>query len=875
MTRDYCYKKSLEYFGGNELAADVFLKKYALKDGSEYIESTPEDMHVRLATEFARMLEKRGDKLFPGASTKTFKQVLHLFKDFRYIIPQGSIMAMLGNPYKVGSLSNCFVIGQPEDSYGGILHKDQELVQLMKRRGGVGLDISTLRPKDTRVNNAALTSTGAVSFCERYSNSTREVAQGGRRGALMLTIDIRHPDVLDFAVQKQDLSKVTGANISIMLRDDFLKAVEAKTEYVLRYPCDLKVIPEDINDLPLNHTRIDEESGSIFKRVDAVKLWESIIKCARETAEPGLIFLDRQWDYSPDGVYQEYRGVTTNPCSEIFMQMYDACRLICLNLFSFVNDPFTRKAKIDFDKLYLYSYAQQVLADCLVDLEVEHINRILEKIGRDPEDDDIKRAEFDLWLKISRVCQAGRRTGCGFTGLGDALAALNLKYDSPKALAMVERMMKIKMKGELNASIDLARKHGTFEGCETGNRDTHEYKKVGSRKHQRFEPQNPFYAMLLEEFPEEVKRMRKYGRRNVSWSTVAPTGSVSLLTQTTSGLEPLFLPFYMRRKKVNPGDDAVRVDFVDKTGDAWQEYPVLHSKFESWYNSTKGLVGEKQRDANLCESLKENEQDLKIMSGEELDCVFKMSPWHDSTANDIDWVRRVEMQSVIQKYTSHSISSTINLPNDVSLESVEQIYFEAWKKGLKGITVYRDGSRTGVLVSNTPSEIPEFVHTHAPKRDKKLECDVYHTTAKGVRWTVVVGLLLEKPYEVFAIPGEVGMAKEKGTLEKVKKGVYKLEQEKGGTMNDLTAHMSEEEEALTRMISTALRHGAEINFVVEQLNKTRGGLTSFAKGISRVLKIYIPDGTKSTATCSECGSENVIFEEGCQRCLDCGSSKCG
>lgn len=543
------FEECLKYFNGDELAANVFISKYALKEGDKYLEKTPDDMHKRLAKEFARIeygykfdevesdsktyqsLSDFGKQLFDRRNNQSefqiFDDIYDLFEGFRYIVPQGSVMSMLGSN-KIGSLSNCFVVGQPKDSYGGILQKDEQLAQLMKRRGGVGIDISTLRPSGTKVSNAAQTSTGAVSFMERYSNTTREVAQGGRRGALMISIDVRHPDVLEFVKIKQDLSKVTGANISVHLRDDFMKAVQNDDDYILRFPCnddmwvraeseavivDYKLLPMD-----LEYNKIKEiRNGVYVKKIRAKELWEEIVKAAHKSAEPGLMFLDRHHAYSPDGVYPQYKGITTNPCGEIFMQEYDACRLMALNLFSFVENPFTPEAKLDFGLLYKMAYEQQRLADDLVDLELEHIDRILSKIEKDPEDSEVKENEYMLWIKIREVCKSGRRTGCGFTALGDTIAALGLNYDEDKAKLVIEVIMRTKMKAELDASIDLAILRGSFKGCDPE-------MEFGVDKSN---PSNQFYKMLLSEFPEQADRMYKYNRRNVSFSTVAPTGTVN------------------------------------------------------------------------------------------------------------------------------------------------------------------------------------------------------------------------------------------------------------------------------------------------------------------------------------------------------------
>lgn len=1230
--------KLLKYFNGDELAASVWKQKYAIEG-----EETPDDMHRRMAKEFARVQDYSIDNVkwnnlsYYGRHREhlTEERIYNLFKNFKYIVPQGSVMAILGSN-KIGSLSNCFVVGQPYDSYGGIFQKDQELAQLMKRRGGVGGDISTLRPALTPVTNAAGTSSGAVLFMERFSNTTREVAQDGRRGALMLSIDVRHPDVKGFATIKQDLTKVTGANISVQLRDDFMQAVISDSDYILRWPCNTdigyfeKTYLEDIQ-VDIQHSYYldpydklvfhkNPDTGKVFytKRIKARELWNTIIECAHATAEPGLMFLDKHWDYSPDTVYPEYKGITSNPslrgdtlvktdlgliaiqdlankqgmtivkniknewqvgkvfmsgkdkelykitftngyevyctpehkwpilnsqkkifngstnavikkrtdelmfghpklggdripvpfnpdyegnvsctlkeedgfiagyylgdghlsytsdgkpqygfivsekeindcgtkvldyinskkngsrlsnwnqdhdskaysttcsdayfvelmqsltliqdkscgipknvwtagvtyikgfidglfssdgnvwdnkdlvhsritlttsrqqiakdvqkllnvfgiisniqyqktkegferwnlvisglqvrkfaliftltsaykqeklnnilnfkntykdnreylvvknvestglkedvyditvyddthtfqgefgvtgnCGEIFMGKYDACRLLALNLYSFAKFPFESGAYFDFEEFYKVAYEQQYLADVLVDLEIERVDAIIKKIESDPEPPEVKQIELDLWLNIKHIAQSSRRTGSGFTALGDTLAALGLKYDSDEALSLVEKIMETKFRAELDCTIDLAVLKGPFKGWSNNN------------EYYGFEPQNSFYKFLKENYPEQQERMFKFGRRNVSWSTVAPTGSVSILTQTTSGLEPLFSWGYMRRKKVNPGDKTSRIDFVDQNGDSWMEYPVLHPKFKDWllfnYEGTDDIAEE--------------------FSREKLENEFKNSPWYKSTANDIDWTKRVEIQSIIQRYTTHSISTTLNLPNDVSLEEVSKIYMDSWKLNLKGQTIYRDGCRSGVLVNLDSKPAPVFEQHDAPKRPKVLHGDGYIVKYKGSEFLVIIGLFDGKPYEVFAFNNEWNVDIEFACdIIKVKKGKYDLRIRDEVYIENFTNSMTENEEVLSRMISTSLRHGADIKFIVEQLQKTEGELNSFSKVISRTLKRYIPDGEQSTLKCTECGEGNLIFQEGCLMCQSCGNSKCG
>lgn len=865
--------RALNYFKGDELAANVWSTKYAYKG-----ELSPDEMHMRMAEEFAKIeeqyiLDSRNwinndqiealsnygqDTLLLNEEELPRHQVLTylvnkyygLFQSFKYIIPQGSVMASLGTDI-LASLSNCFVIASAENSYGGIFKTDEEQVQLMKRRGGVGHDISNLQPANTPVNNAAKTSTGAVSFMHRFSNSTREVAQNGRRGALMLSMDVKHPDILDFIKMKRDRTSVTGANISVKLHDGFMEAVEDDTDFILRFPIDLDITDKhsggNYNEL------IEEEDIGFLKKIKAKELWNEIVYSAKNHAEPGILFWDRVIDYSPDGVYPSYSSICTNPCGEIPMQAYDACRLLALNLYSFVEEPFTKDAWFNYEKLYEKSYEMQKLLDNLVDLEVEHIDRIIHKVLLDPEDNSTRFTELHVWRKIRETALASRRTGGGFTALGDTLAALGMTYGSNESLSIIEKIMYHKMRGELDCTIDLAILREPFEGWDKNKEFSNA---LNFENNTVIEGNNPFYQFLVENYPKQVDRMLKYGRRNLSWSTVAPTGSVSILAQTTSGIEPMFQPYYMRRKKINPSDKDVKVDFVDDNGDSWQEFPVLHEKFKDWikidYNHT--------------------DYDISCLDEKSLESYFFHSPYYKATANDIDWKKRIKIQSIIQKYTTHSISSTINLPKTVTEKEVSDIYMEAWKQGLKGVTVYVDGSRDGVLINNKNEE-KKFNHYDAPKRPRKLNVDVHTTVSNGIKYNVFVGILDGNPYEVFIT--EYFTNEKKLVLKKIKRGRYDLLKDDETYSEHISSEMTDEQEAITRLVSTALRHGAEIKFIVEQLQKTSSeDMFSFTKSLARVLKKYIPDGSKSTITCIECGSEDVIFEEGCNKCLSCGYSAC-
>lgn len=817
-----------KYFKGDELAATVWLSKYATKG-----DKTPDDMHKRMAKEFAKIeneyLSEIGisavqfndlSKYGKNRDDLTENSIYSLFKDFKYIIPQGSIMSQLGSKV-IGSLSNCFVVESPKDSYGGIFNSDQQLAQLMKRRGGVGIDISTLRPLGAKTSNVAQSSTGAVSFMHRFSNTTREVAQNGRRGALMISMDVRHPDIMDFIKIKRDLTQVTGANISIKLNDKFMQAVDNNDNYTLQFP-------------------VDSEEPTITKTIVAREYWDEIIKSAHGVAEPGLMFWDAMVDYSPDGVYPQYKQVTTNPCGEIAMQPYDACRLIAVNLFSFVDEPFTKKATFNFKKFYEVNYEALRIADDVVDLELKAIDRILNKIKNDPEDKFTKDTEKSLWKMIHERAKASRRTGLGITGLADMLAALGYSYDSDESLKFIDKVMHVKMESELDCTIDLGIIRGAFSGFIAGR-----------------EYNTPFYNFIRKEFPNQYMLMLLNGRRNVSWSTIAPTGTVSILTQTTSGIEPLFQPFYTRRKKVNPDDKNVRVDFVDKMGDSWTEYSVLHTKFKDWMLEITPWFFNSP---------------IEELSKDDLNKWFEKSPWYGSTANDISWKKRVEMQAILQTYITHSISSTINLPKTATEEEVSDIYMKSWKSGLKGVTVYRDGSRDGVLVTENNSEV-QFKYNDAIKRPKSLNCDIHITKYRGREFVVIVGLYHDKPYEVFAVENDWGLKPSTGIIKKSHRGVYELKVDGDILIDNVTNNMEDEEEALTRMLSMVLRHGGDITFAVEQLRKSKGDITAFSKSIARVLNKYVIDRNQGEI-CPECSSE-LVREEGCIKCKACGYEKCG
>jgi len=841
-TYEQVLESSMSYFNGDKLAATTWMNKYAMKDNDgEFVEQSPTDMHKRMAKEFGRIEADYKLKYNLNGSAKflskygqeredlTEQKIYNLFKEFGYIIPQGSVMSSLGNHYKLASLSNCIVVPEMHDSYGGVFYTDQQLAQLFKRRCGVGVDISNLRPSGARVSNAAGSTSGAVSFMNRFSNTTREVAQNGRRGALMISMDIAHPDVEDFIAIKQDLQKVTGANISIRLSDEFMKAVESNSKYTHRWP-------------------IDSDDPQFSKTINAKELWDTIIKCAHNTAEPGLIFWDRQHWYSTSSVYPGYENTSTNPCSEIAMQGGDSCRLIALNLYNFVEKPFTKDAKFLMEDFYKATYEGQRLMDDLVDLETEAIGRILKKVDEDDEPDHIKSVEKETWELLLKTGIEGRRTGLGFTALADMVAAMGMAIDSDKAIAKVEEIMKEKCRAEFDSSIDMSLSRGSFVGFDANIEKTSE-----------------FIQMMEVELPEVYERMMKFGRRNISISTVAPTGTLSMLAQTSSGIEPVFMTHYKRRRKLNPEDTEEKVDFIDDSGDKWQEFTVYHHNLKKWMEIT-------------------GETDIT------------KSPYAGSTAPEIDWNKRVTMQAVVQKYVTHSISSTINLPNDVSLEKVSDIYLSSWKLGLKGITVYRDGSRSGVLIAvddkkDDVLENTEFKETRAPSRPKRLDAKVIRFQNNKEKWIAVVGLLNGRPYEIFTGKTEdvfnMPPAVEYGWVIKNRREDgssqydFQYEDKEGYkvTMGGLSRSFDKEFWNYAKLISGVLRHGMPLHYVVDLIGKMNlydANINTWKSGVVRALKTFIADGTKvSDHTCRECGDEGLVYEEGCLKCVSCGYSKCG
>ncbi len=818
------YQASLEYFNGDELAASVFAGKYALQDGEgRYLEKTPKDMHKRLAKEFARI-----EKKYPNPMSEL--EIFSLLDGFKYIVPQGSPMSGIGNESKIQSLSNCFVIQAPYDSYAGILTTDQEQVQIMKRRGGVGFDVSTIRPKGLNTSNAAKTTDGIEVFMERFSNSCREVAQGGRRGALMLSISVHHPQVMDFIKIKRDLKKVTGANISVRVSDEFMEAVKLGQRYEQRWPVDA-VEPEISN-----------------KDTYAQEVWNALIESAHASAEPGVLFWDTAKRNTPSDIYeaQGFGSVSTNPCGEIILSPYDSCRLMLVNLTSFVENAWTQEAYFEWGKFASIVQKAQRLMDDMIDLEIEQIDKIMEKIRRDPEPEHVKQVELSLWHKIRQAAGVGRRTGLGITGLGDCIAMLNEQYGDPLSIKTTEEIYKWLALNSYESSIQLAKERGAFTCW------MHEKEK-----------DHPFLQRIISNLlPERQEEYKKYGRRNIANTTTAPAGSVSCLTQTTSGIEPAFMLYYKRRKKVQNNEE---VTFVDDLGDKWTEYLVYHHKFKEWMNY-QGWIDYAEPE-NL----------------------VKDSPYYKATANEINWVSKVDLQAAAQKWVCHAISNTTNLPADIDVETVKNVYMKGWETGCKGITVYRDGSRSGVLVSAEDKKETKFEQRQAPKRPEVLDCDIFHTSVKGERWVVMVGLLEGKPYEVLGGEAkliEIPRKLSKGTLSKrvfkTTNSKYDLTVGEGDgelSIKDVVSVFDNPNHAgYTRVISTSLRHGVPVQFLVEQMQKDKNAdLFSFSKVISRCLKTYIQDGTKSSVKiCQNCGAEDsIVYQEGCEMCKVCGSSKCG
>lgn len=840
-TYEEVLKEATAYFKGDTLAANVWINKYALKNSANQLfERTPDDMHRRLASEIARV-----EKKYPNPLSED--ELFHLLKDFKYIVPQGGPMAGIGNDFQISSLSNCFVIGNKgnSDSYGGILKIDQEQVQLMKRRGGVGHDLSHIRPTGSPVKNSALTSTGIVPFMERYSNSTREVAQDGRRGALMLSISSKHPDAEMFIDAKLEQGKVTGANVSVKIDDEFMQAVKNNTPYVQQFP-------------------VDSPKPVFSKEIDAMKLWNKIIHNAWRSAEPGVLFWDTIKREAVPDCYSDlgFATVSTNPCGEIPLCPYDSCRLIAINLYSYVDEPFTQHAKFNGPLFAQHSRHALRMMDDIIDLELEKIDRILAKINADPEVEEVKHIERNLWENIREKCIQGRRTGIGITAEGDMLAALGLRYGSDEAISFSTEVHKRLALEACRSSVELARDRGPFP--------------IYSAEREK---DNPFILRIKEADPNLYEDMARYGRRNIAMLTIAPTGSVSICTRTSSGIEPVFMVSYRRRRKVNPNDMDVRVDFVDEIGDSWEEYNVFHPKFEEW--------------------LMVNGYDpvtVKAYHEDELNKLIEKSPYNKATSNDIDWLSKVKMQGAVQKWVDHSISVTVNVPTETTEDLVSKIYMTAWESGCKGMTIYRDGSRSGVLLKDDKKKEPEkevvqFHETSAPKRPRVLEAEVLHFMNDRQKWVAVIGILDARPYEIFTgeaegffvpdwvktgqiIKNKVDDINSRYDFVYTNKYGYKV------TMEGLSIQFNTEFWNYAKLISGILRHGMPIPFVVhlvDNLQLETESINTWKNGVVRALKKYIPDGTKvSKEKCPNCGEKDtLIYKEGCMTCTACGDSKCG
>jgi ribonucleoside-diphosphate reductase alpha chain len=829
---------SLKYFNGDELAASVFVSKYALKDSEGHIyEKSPDEMHWRLAREIARI-----EKKYPKPLSE--EDIYNLLDRFKYIVPQGGPMSGIGNEFQISSLSNCFVIGNEADSYGGIVKLDEEQAQLMKRRGGVGHDLSHIRPKGSPVKNSALTSTGIVPFMERFSNSTREVAQDGRRGALMLSLSVNHPDAEDFIDAKLDLGKITGANISVRIDDEFMKAATEKREYEQKFP-------------------IHNSQPRFTKTINASNLWNKIVANAWKSAEPGILFWDTIIKESVPDCYADlgFKTISTNPCGEIPLNPYDSCRLLAINLYSYVKNPYSEKSEFDFPLFEEHTRLAQRIMDDIIDLELEQIDKILDKLEKDPELDEIKSTEKSLWLKIKEKAVKGRRTGVGITAEGDMLAALGYRYGTDEAVAFSENVHSILAVNAYMSSVNLAEERGPFEIYDTER-----------------EKNNPYILRLKEKSPEMYEKMKKSGRRNIALLTIAPTGSTSIMTQTTSGLEPVFMVSYKRRKKINPNDQNSKTSFVDQNGDHWEEYNVFHHKFLTWLEANKYDI-----------------QEIIKLPDSELNKIIEKSPYYKATANDVDWLQKVRMQGKIQKWVDHSISVTVNLPNSATVDLVNKLYIEAWESGCKGMTIYRDGSRTGVLISNDKKEESgdtTFKINHSPKRPRKLEAELVRFMNNKEKWIAVVGLLDGRPYEVFTGSAEdtfmIPKTVSKAWVLKIRdnEGIsrYDLQySDKNGykvTHEGLSRSFNKEYWNYAKLISGVLRHGMPLPKVVELidgLNVESESINSWKKGVVRALKLFIPDGTAAEKeACEHCGEVgSLVYVEGCLSCKACGHSKCG
>lgn len=841
----------LNYFNGDELAASTWLNKYAKRDEhGNIVEQIPADMHKRMAKEFARIEKQYDDNALPFDQEKfskhyhkrkplTEKRIFELFDKFKYVIPAGSVMAGLGAEKPV-SLSNCFVLPSPEDSYSSIMMTRLNQAELMKRRGGVGYDLSNLRPRGATVNNAAVTSTGAASFMDVCSDVTNEVAQQGRRGALMLSMDCRCCDIEEFIEKKQDLTKVTGANVSVQVTDDFMKAVEEDKDYLLRWPVDAfndpcNIMPQDYEEYNKLYSIKTNNHKGYVKKVKAKEIWDKIIHCTWNTAEPGVIFKDRMVNFSPDGCYNKYRGVSTNPCGEIFMSGLESCRLIAINMLSFIDKPFTKDANLNVNTVYDVTYDAMRLGDDLVDLENEAVQRILDVVKDD-------KYAVDVWTGILEKGKNGRRCGLEFTAMSDMCAAMGYKFCTKEANEFIEKVCRLMMSAVLDCQTDMAIERGSFPDYDSN-----------------IEGNNEWYKFISEEYPERYHMLNEVGRRNISCTTAGPTGSLSLLAQTSSGIEPVFMPYYVRRRKCVTAND--RVDYTDKLGINFTEFVVVHPQLKKW------------AETNMPELLSKFDE----LTEKEWEEIYKQSPWYGSCAQDINWQKRVEVQGIVQKYLiTHSISSTVNLPNDVTEEEVSNIYMNAWRNGLKGITVYRDGSREGIMIKKEQKKEDDKFESYinAPKRPKVLPADFYSTKVKGEVFYVMVGLYKNKPYEIFVYRSENNkiIPQHKGTITKIKKSVYKFDSE-NIVIENISSKLTTEELATALYSSMLMRTGANLKYIIKTAQKVDDNITSFTSAMVRILRKYEKNEIIEGEKCPECGGK-LIRENGCIHCIDCGWSRC-
>lgn len=897
----------LQYFSGDAIAADAWREKYQMKDlDGNPVEKTPTDMHLRMAKEFAKIesgyrpLEEQrainnidnlsafGKSLFTKRLHQTEDEIVDelfsYFDRFQQIVPQGSIQANLGNFYIYGSLSNCFGIGYPVDSYGGIMRTDEELAQLMKRRGGVGTGLDNIRPEGATVTNASKYSTGVPTYMKRYSNTTREVAQEGRRGALIELLMVAHPDIFKFTTVKADRTSVTGANISVKFTDEFMKLIEAgETTYYCRFPVDQPLFEAEKALATEYNVLVPLGNGAYVKKINPVELFQTFVDMAWEWAEPGAAYIDTIVNYSPDGVYEAYRPRVANPCGEQWFNYDETCRLILANLFPFVINPWTEDAYIDEEKAYEVFYMQQRLGDALVDLEAEYIDRILNKIEADIQKKIAKgehteefirslyQVEINLWHRVKKVALAGRRTGSGLTALGDMLAAMGVSYGKEDGREVAHNVMIIKMEAELDATIDMAILRGPFEGWDADK----EFRFVNMEIAEDFSHatstmagRNPFYQMVVDEFPGQAIRMYKFGRRNVNWSNISPAGTMSVETMTTSGCEPAFNLVGFRKRKVNAQDKSQRIDLVDESGDSWQEYPVFHPKFKVWLEHINDCI---EHDGSP-------RMKLDVMTKEQVATMAATSPWAGNLANDLSWESRIKMNAILQRYTSNAISCTVNLPKDISKETVYNLYLNAWKSGLKGLTIYREGSRLGVLTNESSVAITnkdQFGYNECVPRPQELKADYHYVVVNGTEYAVIVGLLNNNPYEVFAYARPVSRNALTGTITEVAPNQFTFRSDSG--LQEITNLQltSPDERLVTRLASLLLRQGTHPKYVVKQVEKSETYVSSFSFAVARVLKHYIPDEAIVGEACDHCGEHTMVYQEGCKKCTSCGHSKCG